>query len=258
MGDEGIFVMAGGQKMTQNNRGREMSVPTPLLEEWVGGYDGVHPIADVGAAYGRNVGEALARGIPIVAVDCCEAHLKHIRQTLGHDPLLKGVLYGMLPRDLPAALKGTVSSVLVAEVLHFMQADEMDDALRSLWDILIPGGRLCLTICHYTAAARLYFDDPAAIVAQIEVRAAAGDPWPGSGLVNLDSLRAADEQAGLSQAALETGAPTVFHCHTGPAVEAGLRRAGFEVLTSKIGNHPGYPAEWQAPDLSLQIIARKQ
>lgn len=28
--------------------------PTPLLEEWVGGYDGVHPIADVGAAYGRT------------------------------------------------------------------------------------------------------------------------------------------------------------------------------------------------------------
>lgn len=52
-----------------------------------------------------------------------------------------------------------------------------------------------------------------------------------------DSLRAADEQAGLSQAALETGAPTVFHCHTGPAVEAGLRRAAHTSGSGRGGGH---------------------
>ena len=37
-----------GGRMTNNNKGMEMSTLSPLFEEWVQSYDGEHPLVDLG------------------------------------------------------------------------------------------------------------------------------------------------------------------------------------------------------------------
>jgi len=254
-----VHTMPEGHKVTQNNRGREMIIPSPLLDEWVAGYDGVHPIADVGAAYGLNCKHAIARGVPVLAVDCAEGHLAYIRARLGPDPLFRGTRYGVLPDGLAEALPdGSVSSILAGEVLHFMRADEMDAALRTLYRALVPGGRLCLTGGHYTGSAPIWSADPAGLIAAVEARAAVGHPWPGADIVTAEEILAREKMA--NPKADEIPNYTAPHCHllTQPSMEAGLRRAGFKIIRSVVASHPGYPKAWQNPEDNLQIVAQRE
>ena len=111
---------------------------------WVEAYDGVHPLADRGAAYGTNTTSALQRA-PVVAIDMDIRHLDILRERT--PPALRPPLEtisGKLPDDLHH-VEARFSSILVSEVLHFLSPHDVTQAFEALWRLLIPGGRLVLT-----------------------------------------------------------------------------------------------------------------
>ncbi len=75
-----------GGRMTNNNKGMEMSTLSPLFEEWVQSYDGEHPLVDLGCAFGRNVFAAATRlaetqaTTRVLAYDCDDSHLAYTRE----------------------------------------------------------------------------------------------------------------------------------------------------------------------------------
>ena len=117
-------------------------------QDWVDAYDGTHPLADIGAAYGTNTIPALARA-RVVAMDMDTQHLEVLRQRT--PPALRPHLetrYGKLPEDLDGA-EASFSSILVSEVLHFLSPREVPQAFEALLRLIVPRGTLVLTALSF-------------------------------------------------------------------------------------------------------------
>lgn len=121
-----------------NGKGQHQGAVTPLLEEFIDGFDGQHPVVDVGCGYGLNSFAALGHGIPTVAADTTDQHLAYVwAHWQTHRPIhlsetLLTTEHVCLPdseRQQPNAL---ASSVLVSEVFHFLRPTEVDVALRTI------------------------------------------------------------------------------------------------------------------------------
>ena len=132
---------------TANVRGYTFDLNT-YWQEWVEAYDGAHPLADIGAAYGTNTIPALERA-RVVAIDIDTQHLEMLRNRT--PPVLQPRLetqYGKLPDDLDCK-EASFSSILVSEVLHFLSPREVPLAFEQLLRLLVPGGRLVLTALSF-------------------------------------------------------------------------------------------------------------
>jgi len=263
-----VKVLPGGQKSTMNNTGFEMAHVSPLHAEWLAAYDGVHPLLDIGAAYGRNTRAAalslIARGAPtdggplVLAADCDVGHLAHI------DSLqLPGVqtTHVRLP-ELEQANIPRVSGILISEVLHFLSGEAIDATLREAFDLLTPLGTLAITVCSpninlgVDESGRCAIGD--AFRQAYANNQAAGSEWPGDGLNPQQQARAAGNEwaAGGGVERL----PTFFHAIDHQTLARACTRAGFQVRRAGGGWHPGYPDAYRnpaAPTENTQLVVQK-
>lgn len=144
---EDIKASADHIEATANERGYTFDRNT-YWQDWVDAYDGAHPLADIGAAYGTNTIPALERA-RVVAMDIDTQHLEELRERT--PPELRPHLetrYGKLPDDLHSA-GASFSGILVSEVLHFLSPREVQQAFQELLRLLVPGGRLVLTAISF-------------------------------------------------------------------------------------------------------------
>ena len=128
-------------------------------------------VLEVGCAYGVATLTALEQGANIVA---CDLSLEHL-QVLGdrakpeHHERLNRVV-GRLPEmDFAPA---SFEAILCSRVLHFLEGDDVDAAVRRMAGWLVPGGRMFLVA-----------DTPYGIwrkkIPEFEAGKARGDRWPG-------------------------------------------------------------------------------
>ena len=94
-------------KGTANQTGFEMAQTSPVFDQWIASYDGLHPLLDIGCAYGLNVAAAAERlrseaEVKVVACDCAEEHLRAVDELK-----IAGVktIFGRLPDGLEALQK---------------------------------------------------------------------------------------------------------------------------------------------------------
>ena len=235
---------------TANTHGYTFGLNT-YWQEWVNAYDGLHPLADIGAAYGTNTIPALERA-RVVAMDIEVRHLEGLRERtparrLHH--LETG--YGRLPDGLDWA-EASFSGILVSEVLHFLSPDEVPHALQELHRLLVPGGRLVLTaISFYNLNVEML-----GLVQELEARfrddvgATAFPGW------------FPDYSMGLAliPEAYRAHVPNVIHYFSATQLRTLATRAGFEVELARMATAPYYPPYALCPKYSQEqvgLIARK-
>jgi len=251
---------SNGGRMTNNKKGMEMSTTSPLFDEWVQAFDGIHPLVDIGCAWGKNVFEAAkvlakTRGPPaatavrVMACDCDEAHLAYTR---AHAPPDVATAFARVP-DAPAV---TASSILIGEVLHFVEGHAIDKTLAWAHDALVPGGVLCLTAgtpwAKFVPGASGMC--PIQAVAQSLWEANQGKDWPGSQGVNHQELMAGASLFNMPNDQL----PTYLHPIAAEDLSRACERAGFEVLLKREQIHPGWPpASANNGRENAQVVARK-
>ena len=242
---------------TLNHTGFQMATTSPLLEDWIKSYDGENPLLDVGCAYGINTYEALNLDIPVLALDMDRRHLQILEENLSPSKSnLLSCIVGTLPCEIPIPA-ASISGIMLAEVLHFLKGEEMKQALKTLFDILVPGGRLFIT-----TLAIHYFDDiEKSIVDELYGKIANDNEWPGVVPISsfiLSKMAAAAEKYGGTFKYGSTGQPVFMHYTDIHQVTDAVHSAGFEIEKAVEGLHPGYPANSGVNiHANNQIIARK-
>uniref|UniRef100_A0A0G4HLM8 Methyltransferase type 11 domain-containing protein n=1 Tax=Chromera velia CCMP2878 TaxID=1169474 RepID=A0A0G4HLM8_9ALVE len=127
---------------------QQMSALSPLVENWI---QCGNVLLDVGAAYGLNSLYALQhpKKPHVIALDCSEGHLKYLSGkaekslTLEEKSRLE-IVYGRLP-SLSSVPTSSVDSVLVSEVLHFLDGRTIEASMREISRVLRPGGHLFIS-----------------------------------------------------------------------------------------------------------------
>lgn len=234
------LVKVNGLTLTKNRKGVELATHSPLVEQWMASYDGVHPIVDIGAAYGMNVGLALEKGIRVVALDCDHRHLNEIKKKFKNE-VESGQLqvgYARLPDEFSDEIKGPFSGVLLSEVVHFLHGWEIDKSLELLWKYMVPGAHIAIS----AASGDLHFWDMDAEYfelwhAKFVEREAAGETWPGDDEGLFITANAIKDP---SKHPMQPALFDILHCFSVRALASAVERAGFKVVLGKTGTHPGY------------------
>lgn len=257
-------------KGTANQTGFEMAKTSPLLDSWISAYDGVHPLLDVGCAYGRNVSAAVERlgarwahadqeGLRVVACDCAQEHLDAVEELR-----LPGVktVFGKLPDGFQhlqemAAECGGFSGILISEVLHFLPGQGIEEAIAKLKGLLAPNGTLCITMfspeSNISGAECPFGQRMREVYAE---RQAAGDKWPGEGFDMVSILREQKAAVTLDEEAMKCF-PSYFHVAYAHQLASALEDYGFKVLLAQEDRHPGHaPHFWHEGKESTQVVAK--
>jgi len=166
---DGIFVE------TLNN----MGVMLNTLDEFTWAYvefapKAPGPVLEVGSAFGSVTIEALKRGATrVFANDMEPRHLEILedRTPLELKPHLT-CLPGRFPEDLFFD-DNSLGAIVIARVLHFFEGPKIEHAARTLFNWLMPGGKVFVT-CETPYLKNLQgFQD------EYQRRVQAGEPWPG-------------------------------------------------------------------------------
>lgn len=131
------------------------------------------PVADIGAAYGIATIPALKAGASVIAVDVDERHLEILKQRV---PNACRKRLQTIPASFPEGLslgKDSIGAFLLSNVLNFLSPNRMPVAAGSLFEWLVPGGKV------FIAAGTPYFGGARSFVPVYEARKRAGEPWPG-------------------------------------------------------------------------------
>jgi len=232
----------------------------------VSAYDGVHPLLDVGCAYGRNVAAAAQvisqseKEVRVVACDCADEHLAAVDELA-----IEGVqtVFGKLPGDFEktaavACDTGGFSGILVSEVFHFLSGDSIETSLSSLKDLLAPGGKLCITMfspqANFCGLGCPVGDHMRKVFAE---REAAGAKWPGEGHDIRTLLEQSNSFIDGNEETMKQ-VPSFFHLATAAQLKAAAERSGFQVLVATEGRHPGHSSTFHNQGgESTQIVAVK-
>lgn len=131
------------------------------------------PVIDIGAAYGHVALEAASRKIPIIANDLDPRHLETIlqRATQKQLPYIKP-LPGKFPEQL-SFKSNSLGAILICRVLHFFPPNEWVNAVDTLFQWLVPGGKLFMT------NESPYFGTMRKFIPVYLDRKRKGHPWPG-------------------------------------------------------------------------------
>lgn len=153
------------QIQTKNNTGFDMGKPSYHADTWWKAYDPVHPelpIVDIGSGLGSNVLAALKTGARVIAIDMSDEHLEEIRSKAAKehngaqganegDKMAERLetRWGQLPDKVPLEAE-SVSGIMCAQVLHFLNPDDVVTSFRNFAHWLAPGGVLVVLVCsHY-------------------------------------------------------------------------------------------------------------
>jgi SAM-dependent methyltransferase len=249
--------LADGTVPTKNKMGFMMATTTPLLGEWLAGATCAPelPVVDVGCAYGINCVAAARRGLRVVGVDMTREHLDEAEQVASEAGVSKLISFrlGSLPGGLDEALpgEGVASSILVAEVLHFLDGARIEESLAALFRKLAPGGRLVVTVISAKLLRGICEPD-------VQARLDACDPrsaWPYE-MPDWASLCGPKQ---LNPSAPEHAKPDYLHFVSADKFASALALAGFEVFFSREGVHDGYPGALRklAGGFHVQAVAIK-
>jgi SAM-dependent methyltransferase len=131
-----------------------------------------HPVFDGGCAYGVTALPALARGATVIANDIESGHLKYIAQNAGDLVSRLFLREDPLPSSLEFA-RDSLAGIHLCRVLHFLSGDDVATVFDKSFKVLIPGGRLFVTIAsqfHRSCSGREN---------EYETRYRAGEKFPG-------------------------------------------------------------------------------
>lgn len=261
--------LKSGHVVTQNNRGYQMSTLSPLYNNWINHKElNNFPIMDIGCAFGVNTLSALFKdNIPhVIAVDMTQSHLDYIKQAhktyinegYGYKQNSKvDTFIGILPQ-LEGFKDETISSILCAEVIHFLNGNELPIAFQRFYDVLIKGGELNLTC----ASANAYTKDGIDIKKAVDERKKI-DPnnkWPG--YFDGDDLKQFLKQVhskwdAPSDEVARASDPSMLHFFTASQIAQLAENAGFLVKSILTGRHNGHPTAVLSDYSSIQLIAVK-
>ena len=233
-----------------------MATCSSLLTEWIDSFNGKDPLLDLGCAYGINTFPALDHGIPIIALDMDKGHLDILQQNVpsSQSHLLSCVL-GSLPNiiDIPDL---SVSGILLAEVLHFLDENEIGPALKTLFQKLVPGGHLFIT----TMSIHYHDNRNDLIVQEFYKKRKMGVKWPGITSCTSEYWNILAESVNCSgnKIAFWRAKPEFGHFTDTEQLKEELMYVGFEIRKAEECQHPGYPAcVRDNRRANIQIIARK-
>lgn len=101
-----------------------------------------HPVLDVGAAYGLTTLPALSRGAQVVANDIDGRHLLLLREQ-AEEKLRKHLFLNKkrFPNETEFP-DNSLGAILLCRVAHFLNEEEMEQAIKKMAKWLISGGRI--------------------------------------------------------------------------------------------------------------------
>jgi len=250
--------LEGKQVATQNHRGVQMSTVSPLFKVWVANYKPGTFLADLGTAYGINMLNAINNYDikDALAIDMTQEHLDYVakhheKHSKNKSTNLRFAL-GKLP-ELENVEDGTISSLLVAEVIHFLTPDEVRLAFKRFHDVLCEGGAVVIT-CVSTKAMTKTNPEYAR---QIEKQKRNGVEF--YGYINKEDFTAVLETLcnNNGDSLNEASMPDLLHAFDCSLLSKLAEEAGFVVEQIGMTSHPGYPAIAKGPYANLQAVFRK-
>ena len=129
------------------------------------------PLLDVGSAYGVATIPALNNGAEVIACDLSEEHLSILRQSTRSELRHRlTTLVAKFPYELLFESE-SLSGILLSNVLHFLDGDEVTDGLNHCWWWLKPKGKLFINVI----TPYLYQH----LIPEYESRVKEGIKWPG-------------------------------------------------------------------------------
>ena len=251
------IVLKCGCLSTMNAKGAQFSTTTPVLRDWLESFDGIHPLMDIGCAYGINTLEALKLAIPTIALDTHQVHLDVVKQVAderAYDTL--SCLLGSLPDDIPIPDE-SLSGALVSEVLHFLTGEQIGNSFHTVFKKLQKGGILAVS----TMSVNSFRDVDSGFVRRFFQDKDEGIKWPGYyeaydkiGAPKFEAL-ARQEEIGVYN---EVSNPKFMNLCILSQITEEVEKAGFEIIWAKEGQHPGYMCGMNLiPGSNIQVVARK-
>jgi SAM-dependent methyltransferase len=232
---------------------------------------------DIGSGLGTNVLAALRHGARVIAVDMSDEHLAEIRaKAAALDSDAPGVTagetaekrletrWGRLPDQVPLSPR-SVSGILCAQVLHFLNPDGVRASFQRFSECLAPGGVLVVLACgHYQKLCSLIPGKIAAIDA-----ATLRDPAGSHGCVTREEMKPMTEAIRavlpeeLHPAVLKD--TTEFQTFSPQHLETVAQAVGLEVEVAefcdgRLSNYPVFLYEEKVEDRGREqvlLIARK-
>jgi SAM-dependent methyltransferase len=131
------------------------------------------PLLEIGAAYGNATLPALAAGATVIANDLSATELQVLAEST---PAACRRRLVAVPARFPDELRladGSLSGILAAQVLHFLDGPAVEAAFRSAYRWLEPGGAFFILVM--TPSLSYY----SKLRPEYEARAAGGERWPG-------------------------------------------------------------------------------
>jgi len=254
----GAQELNGKQVQTVNKRGVQMSTVSPLFDIWVKNYKPGTLLADVGTAYGINTLTAINNYniTDALIVDMTQEHLDyvfkhHAKHSKNKNTSLQSALT-KLP-ELNGVEKESVSSLLCAEVIHFLNGKEVTLAFQRFHDVLIPGGALVLTCC----STRAMEDNFPAYSEAIKDQKKNGVEFYGyiDKVKYAKILESAWENSG--DEFNEHSRPDLLHAFDIQTLTRIAENTGFVVELIGMKSHPGYPKIAKGPYANVQAVFRK-
>lgn len=219
----------GNQTLTEvtcNQQGRSTVVPNEIMEQFIEfSATAQHPVLDVGAAFGVATLPALMKGAHVIANDIDPQHLEkigaacpiHLRENL---VLKEGNFLTHVQIE-----KGSVSAILLSQVLHFLSGEELELAANKLFSWLVPGGKI------FTISGTVYTKNLKDLIPLYEENKKKNVRWPGA-FHNLQSLTNDPTAKEL---------PPFFHALDDIVLRRVFEKAGFHIEECRFFNRRGVP-----------------
>lgn len=181
-----------------------------------------HTVLEVGAAYGLSTHNVLTKGGTIIANDLSREHLTILLQNTPKKYLNNlYILHGSFPNDIDFP-NNSLGAVLASLVIHFLQPEDIEKALRKIHKWLVPRGKF-----FFTAGSVYYKTIKENFMPIYEEKLKSGAPWPGK-IENLKEIES-------KNAAYIPDFLYVFHMSE---LEKLLPQYGFAIETIKYFDYP--------------------
>jgi len=180
---------------------------------------GTLPAVDIGAAYGISSLPILKdSNCPVIVDDIGVENLLVLRKQADETERCRLYLNAKrFPEELDFP-PGSIGSVLISRVFHFLRGEEIDSGLAKVYRWLAPGGKI------FIVTSTPYQKNLVDFVPIYEERWGSGNPWPGH-----------VENYGVSATALAyPNINSFLNVMDERPLRAALERAGFEVETVRI------------------------
>ena len=171
------------------------------------------PMLEIGAGYGLYSLKAIEFGHEIICNDLIDEHIDQIKENVpGH--LLNKINFfiGSFPEEV-SIKHNSVSAILIARVLHLLKIEHLENAIKSMHDILVPDGKMYVTV------ETLYLPNWTRYLPEFERKLQCGDKWPGY-IIDINKY----EASGIAELFPET-----IHLFTKEILSDVFQNAGFTI-----------------------------